>query len=369
MCLAPTPITIKDVIPIPTLHLNHYPQIFVAMEALYSNNKTPILFLIILAMSALGQGTRVGFYRTTCPRAEIIVQSVVQSFVNSNPTIAPGLLRMFFHDCFVRGCDASILLDVSYAEKTAPPNSRLRGFEVIDAAKSQLETICPGVVSCADILALAARDSVVQSGGLWWEVRTGRRDGLVSRECDATNLPGRKDSIEVQIKKFAEKGLNIQDLVTLTGKLSTKNTTTVYGHNITNGTDLLIKKSMDVFMGFHDHPGGHTIGTTACALLCSSLCPEGGDGAKRVDLDTGSVHKFDISYYENLKNGRGILESDSQLWNDPRTQRFVEWFLGGSRQQQSKFSVEFGKSMVRLGDVGVKTGDKGEIHRVCNAIN
>ncbi|KAL7583431.1 peroxidase N1 isoform X1 [Lactuca sativa] len=363
------------------------------MEAQYSNNKTPILFVIILATSAIGQGTRVGFYRTTCPRAEIIVQSVVQSFVNSNTTIAPGLLRMFFHDCFVRGCDASILLDGSYGEKTAPPNNRLRGFEVIDAAKSQLETICPGVVSCADILALAARDSVVQSGGFWWEVRTGRRDGLVSRKSDATNLPGRKDSIEVQIKKFAEKGLNIQDLVTLTGKLSTKHTTTVYGHNITNGTDLVIKKSMDVFMGFHDHPGGHTIGTAACELFCyrlynfnstngpdpainqtflphlRSLCPEGGDDANRVDLDTGSVHKFDISYYENLKNGRGILESDSQLWNDPRTQRFVEWFLGGSREQQSKFSVEFGKSMVRLGDVGVKTGDEGEIRRVCYAIN
>lgn len=65
-----------------------------------------------------------------------------------------------------KGCDGSILLDDSASftgEKTAAPNKNsVRGFDVVDTIKTRVEAKCPGIVSCADILAIAARDSVVE---------------------------------------------------------------------------------------------------------------------------------------------------------------------------------------------------------------
>lgn len=67
-----------------------------------------------------------------------------------------------YHWFFLQGCEGSILLNSStnQAEKDAIPNLSLRGFQIIDKAKSALEKACPGVVSCADVLAITARDVV-----------------------------------------------------------------------------------------------------------------------------------------------------------------------------------------------------------------
>ncbi|XP_065864184.1 peroxidase 71-like [Euphorbia lathyris] len=309
-----------------------------------------VIVLILICSPAEGQGTRVGFYATTCPRAEAIVRSAVQAQLTSNPEIAPGLLRMHFHDCFVQGCDGSVLIDGPNTEKSAVQNSGLNGYNVIDNAKSQLEAACPGIVSCADILALAARDSVVLTSGRTWQVPTGRRDGQISLQSEASTLPGFRTSVADQTKLFTDRGLNTQDLVALVG--------------------------------------GHTIGTTSCALFSyrlyntttsvsdpsinsaflpqlQTLCPQGGNGGTRVALDTGSQNRFDSSYFTNLINGRGILESDQILWTDASTRPFVQRFAGVA----GNFNGEFARSMVKMSNIGVKTGTQGEIRRLCSAIN
>ena len=64
----------------------------------------------------------------------------------------------------MKGCDASILLNGTRsnpAERDSPPNLSLRGYGTIDRVKAKLEKACPGTVSCADIVAMVARDVVV----------------------------------------------------------------------------------------------------------------------------------------------------------------------------------------------------------------
>ena len=121
----------------------------------------------LLAGDPVAAELSMGYYGMTCPFAEYIVRNVVGEALAKDPTLAAGLLRLHFHDCFVQGCDASVLLDADgsgrfVTEKRSNPNrDSLRGFEVIDEIKAAVEHACPRVVSCADIVAVAARDSVV----------------------------------------------------------------------------------------------------------------------------------------------------------------------------------------------------------------
>ncbi|KAJ9538168.1 hypothetical protein OSB04_030901 [Centaurea solstitialis] len=315
-----------------------------------------LLFLVFATLTTMAQGqTRVGFYRTTCPTVETVVQGAVQSAFQTNPVVAPGLLRMFFHDCFVLGCDASVLLSGPSTERTAPPNLSLVGFEVIDAAKTQIEAACPGVVSCADILALAARDAVVLTNGTTWQVPTGRRDGLISQASATVNLPGFNDPISLQISKFVDKNLTIQDLVALVG-----------GHTIGTAACAVFSYRLYNFSGTNQPDPD--INSTFLPQL-RALCPNGGNASVRVALDTGSVNSFDTSYFVNVRTGRGVLESDAKLMSNVTTRAFVQKFSGAPGVPQLNFNVEFAKSMVKLGNTELKIGSQGEIRRVCSAIN
>ncbi|CAI9771031.1 unnamed protein product [Fraxinus pennsylvanica] len=183
-----------------------------------------IVSLVVVAGAGKGSsigGLRENFYRTTgCPQAEQLVRQITWSKARNDPTLGAKLLRMHYHDCFVRGCDASILLDTigtNQSEKDARPNLTLGRFKAIDDIKSQIERVCPGIVSCADILALAARDAVsFPFKRPMWDVLTGRRDGRVSLISDVSgNLPSPFSDFQTLQTLFEKKSLNINDLVAL----------------------------------------------------------------------------------------------------------------------------------------------------------
>ncbi|RCV16619.1 hypothetical protein SETIT_3G152500v2 [Setaria italica] len=148
------------------------------------------------ASAGAGVSLGAGVYRATCPRAEEIVRAAVERAVAADPRMAASIIRLHLHDCFVnvRSLTRSTCLDatmvcVSCKLQCEDANS-LRDFEVIDAIKAELERECPETVSCADLLAIAARDSVVVSGGPSWEVEAGRKDGrTASLQGANVNLP------------------------------------------------------------------------------------------------------------------------------------------------------------------------------------
>ncbi|URE48193.1 Cationic peroxidase 1 [Musa troglodytarum] len=162
------------------------------------------------------------FYNASCPNALPIIQSAVKAAVAKERRMGASLLRLHFHDCFVQGCDGSVLLDDTSSftgEKTAGPNNNsLRGFDVVDAIKSKLESACNQVVSCADILAVAARDSVVALGGPSWTVQLGRRDSTTASFSSAnSDIPRPDFNLTDLISAFSNKGLATTDMVALSG--------------------------------------------------------------------------------------------------------------------------------------------------------
>ncbi|KAL1141914.1 hypothetical protein V6Z11_A11G062800 [Gossypium hirsutum] len=180
------------------------------------------LLALGLASNIIGRFLYPQFYDHSCPRAQEIVRNVVAKAVAKEPRMAASLLRLHFHDCFVKGCDASILLDSSgsiISERRSNPNrNSARGFEVIDKIKAAMEKECPHTVSCADFMALAARDSTVLTGGPSWEVPLGRRDARgASLSGFNNNIPAPNNTFQTILTKFKLQGLDIVDVVALSG--------------------------------------------------------------------------------------------------------------------------------------------------------
>ncbi|KAF0888198.1 hypothetical protein E2562_013654, partial [Oryza meyeriana var. granulata] len=255
------------------------------------------------------------------------------------------------------GCDASVLIDStagSSAEKDAAPNSSLGGYDVIDTVKAVLEAVCPGVVSCADIVALAARDAVsFQFGRDLWDVQLGRRDGVVSLASEArSNLPAPSDNFTALQANFAGKGLDVKDLVILSG-----------AHTIGVGHCNLFGARLFNFTSAAAPSADPTLNAAYAAQL-RATCGSASNNATTVPMDPGSAARFDAHYFVNLKLGRGLFASDAALLTDRHAAALIHDLTG-----QDYFLQEFKNAVRKMGRVGVLTGDEGEIRKNCRVIN
>nr|POE55867.1 peroxidase n [Quercus suber] len=309
-----------------------------------------ILAFFMLFLAARSQ-LITDFYNKSCPNLLTIVRTQVQNAIKVETRMAASLLRLHFHDCFVNGCDGSILLDGSDGEKFALPNlNSVRGFEVVDNIKSSVESACPGVVSCADLLAIAARDSVLLSGGPTWKVLLGRRDALVANQSGAnTSLPSPFDNLGNITLKFANVGLNVTDVVSLSG-----------GHTIGQARCAVFSNRLYNFSG----PGipDSTLDTNMLSDL-QNVCPVNGDGNKTAFLDRNSTDLFDNHYFQNLVNQKGLLSSDQILFSSDEAKTTTQSLVQSYSTNPSRFSADFLNSMIKMGNISPLTGSNGEIRK------
>ncbi|KAG0590848.1 hypothetical protein KC19_1G131100 [Ceratodon purpureus] len=291
-----------------------------------------------------------GFYDTTCPSFPAIVKRQVASAIAADSLTPAQLLRLFFHDCFVMGCDASLLLKSTVsnlAEQDHPNNFTVGKYSVIDAIKAELETACPGVVSCADILGAAAAEAVEQAGGPHIDLAYGRRDGLDSFAPAAkTNLPGSTLQVEGLIENFANVGLNLTDVIVLSG-----------GHTIGQAR-------CSTFADRFSPTAPNPFPDTAFGSAVESYCAEGNTVGldRRMSLDANTTTAFDNGYFQSLVNGRGILTSDDVLFKDPQTKATVTLFAN----DQKAFFDAFQESFRKMGRINVLTGTEGQIRTQCS---
>ncbi|XP_024018138.1 peroxidase 3 [Morus notabilis] len=322
--------------------------------------KLKVLIFVCLVLSSVvgfshGGSLVKNFYKKSCRRAEAIVKEVTEENVANNPNLPAKLLRMHFHDCFVRGCDGSVLLsstESNTAEKDAVPNQSLAGFDVIDAIKEKVEKECPGIVSCADILALAARDSVTYKFKKpTWDVLTGRRDGTVSLISEALlNIPSPSSNFTKLKNTFARKGLNVHHLVVLSG-----------GHTIGVAHCNFFSDRLYNFTGKGDQDPSLD---SNYAEFLKSKCSPNDAGATTVEIDNNSSLDFDTNFYKILKENKGLFQSDAALLTNKVARNTV-----GELVDRDTFFKEFAQSMKTMGAIEVLTGTAGEIRNKCSAVN
>jgi len=309
--------------------------------------------LVVGSIGAEAQLT-LDFYDDSCPQIYDIVLTEVQAAVAAEARMAASLVRLHFHDCFVNGCDGSVLLnstDDLVSEQTVVANAdSVRGFFVIDTIKAKLEAACPQTVSCADIVAIASRDSAVLAGLTpGYPVFFGRRDSLTFNISAADAfLPSPFSNYSILKANFEAVGLGEVDLVALSG-----------AHTVGRVNCTIVRRTLTL---------NNTLSLFNPSFLASNAKQCGPPTVnKLLNLDLTTPDTFDNWYYKNLLVGEGILISDMVLWKTPgiiNQPLVLDYAIN-----PLSWAVQFGISTIRMGNIKPLTGDEGEIRLNCAVIN
>ncbi|KAK6913681.1 hem peroxidase [Dillenia turbinata] len=314
-------------------------------------------FLATFHHGVEGGGLSYDFYTKSCPQLEGIVRASLQNIFLTDPTAPAALLRLMFHDCQVQGCDASILLDQGSGnlapEMASSRNLAIQKREAINAIKTMTEMTCPGQVSCADIVILAAREAVSMSGGPRIRVPLGRRDSKISsyRLADAS-LPHPNAGVSDVLTIFAKKGMTIEESVAILGAHTLGVT---HCFNVLDRLNRLQGGSESV----RDINGGFL-------LFLRLSCPQMSLNSNMSFVPNDpSMFAFDNQYYAMAMSGRGVLRVDAEMASDRRTARVMSHFS----VNQDAFFRAFSSAFVKLSASGVLTGNQGVIRRTCNLLD
>ncbi|XP_038697974.1 lignin-forming anionic peroxidase-like [Tripterygium wilfordii] len=292
-------------------------------------------------------------YESTCPNALTTIRTSIRSAIAKERRMAASLIRLHFHDCFAVGCDASILLyetsSIQSEKTTSPNNGSVRGYGVIDNAKAEVEKACPGIVSCADIIIVAARDASEYVGGPSWIVKLGRRDSTTASRTlvEGGDLPAFTDGLEQLIGLlFSNKGLNARDMVALSGSH-----TIGQAQCFTFRDRIYSNNASDIDVGF--------------ASTRKRGCPASGGNGNLAPMDLVTPNYFDNNYFKNLQQRKGLLHSDQVLFSGGSTDSIVNDYS----KNANTFKSDFASAMIKMGDIGVLPGFAGQIRRICGAVN
>ncbi|KAL2649846.1 hypothetical protein R1flu_017974 [Riccia fluitans] len=315
-----------------------------------------IFATLCAAISPYAPGLSEDFYAKSCPQAAEIVEHYVTKYLKKDSTFAGAFNRLQFHDCWVGGCDGSVLLNstaTNSAEREAHVNFGLRGIKEVDEIKAALEYHCPGVVSCADILIIAARDATVKAGGPWWPVALGRKDASESVDLLAdANLPFPVFPFPLLVQNFARKNFSAREMVVLSGAHT-------IGQTHCNG----VLPHLYNFTGGNNATDIDPAMNKGFATFLKKLCPQG-NRTNTLFLDS-TAGKFDNAYYKNVLAHKGIFITDSTLITNSLGKKLVTSFA----KAKSTFFKEFADGMVKMGNLGVLTGSQGEIRKQCQFVN